>query len=100
MQAMAARTFGALKIAIEKINELYSQSIPFLKPNDSFLECPYPRSYTDWTDHIHAFSYDVIQPLNGRRLIFFGGNWQWCSSEEDMYQVRQALLARGAQVLR
>jgi hypothetical protein len=71
MQAMAARTFGALRIAVEKLEELYSQPIPSLEYDGPFLEHPYPLSYTDWADHTHAFSYDVTQP-RGERLIFFG----------------------------
>ncbi|KAG1767473.1 hypothetical protein EV702DRAFT_1146694 [Suillus placidus] len=71
MQVMAARTFGALKIAIEKLTHLYSQPIPPLKPEDPSLGCPYPRSYTTSTGQIQEFSYDETQSLRGQ-LIFFG----------------------------
>ncbi|KAG2099257.1 uncharacterized protein F5147DRAFT_777377 [Suillus discolor] len=47
MQVMAARTFGALKIAVEKLTKLYSHPIPSLEPEDPYLKCPYPRSYTN-----------------------------------------------------
>ncbi|KAG2339563.1 hypothetical protein BDR05DRAFT_938849 [Suillus weaverae] len=71
MQVMAARTFGALKIAIEKLTHLYSQPIPPLKPEDPSLGCPYPRSYTTSTGQIQEFSYDKTQKLRDK-LIFFG----------------------------
>ncbi|KAG2064398.1 hypothetical protein BDR04DRAFT_1061843 [Suillus decipiens] len=71
MHAMAARTFGALKIAIEELTELYSQPFPSLGYKDPFLRCPYPRSYTDSSDHSQEFSYDETQILRDR-LIFFG----------------------------
>ncbi|KAG1904999.1 uncharacterized protein F5891DRAFT_1183658 [Suillus fuscotomentosus] len=71
MQVMAAHTFGALKIAVEKLTKLYSRPIPSLAPEDPYLKCPYPRSYTTSTGFIQQFSYDEIQILRDR-LIFFG----------------------------
>ncbi|KAG1883545.1 uncharacterized protein F5891DRAFT_1203239, partial [Suillus fuscotomentosus] len=71
MQVMAARTFGALKIAVEKLTKLYSHPIPTLEPEDPYLKCPYPRSYTNSTGFIQEFSYDETQILRDR-LIFFG----------------------------
>ncbi|KAG2357039.1 hypothetical protein BDR07DRAFT_1363618 [Suillus spraguei] len=71
MQAMAARTFGALKIAINELTKLYSQSIPSLEPKDPPLRCPYPRSHTNSTGHSQKFSYDQTQILR-EKLIFFG----------------------------
>jgi hypothetical protein len=74
MQAMAARTFGALKIAIKKFDTLYSQfeSIPSLKHGDPTIKYPYPTSYTDGsTGHSQEFSYDWHQTFINR-LIFFG----------------------------
>ncbi|KAG1725696.1 uncharacterized protein EDB91DRAFT_1350660 [Suillus paluster] len=71
MQAMAARTFGALKIATEKLTKLYSQPIPRLTAEDASLGCPYPRSYTYSSGQIQEFSYDETQRLRDR-LIFFG----------------------------
>ncbi|KAG1721873.1 hypothetical protein EDB19DRAFT_1646142 [Suillus lakei] len=71
MQVMAARTFGALKIAIEKLTNLYSHPIPPLEPEDTSLGCPYPRSYINSTGHIQEFSYDETQILRDQ-LIFFG----------------------------
>ncbi|KAG1723465.1 uncharacterized protein EDB91DRAFT_1255616 [Suillus paluster] len=71
VQLMAARTFGALKIATEKLGKLYSQPIPLLEDEDASLGCPYPRDYTHSGDHIQQFSYDETQSLRDR-LIFFG----------------------------
>ncbi|KAG2095268.1 uncharacterized protein F5147DRAFT_584655 [Suillus discolor] len=71
MQVMAARTFGALKIAVEKLTKLYSRPIPSLEPEDPYLKCPYPRSYTNSTGFIQEFRYDETQILRDR-LIFFG----------------------------
>jgi hypothetical protein len=71
MQAMAARTFGALKIATEKLTKLYSQPIPRLEAKGVSLGCPYPRSYTHSSGQVHEFSYDETQNLRDR-LIFFG----------------------------
>ena len=72
MQLMAARTFGALKIATEKLTKLYSQPIPCLEAKDAAsLGCPYPRSYTHSSGQIHEFSYDETQKLRDQ-LIFFG----------------------------
>ncbi|KAG2100178.1 uncharacterized protein F5147DRAFT_813356 [Suillus discolor] len=71
MQAMAARTFGALKIAVDKLTNLYSCPILSLEPEDPYLKCPYPRSYTDSTGYIQEFSYDETQILQDQ-LIFFG----------------------------
>ncbi|KAG1766754.1 hypothetical protein EV702DRAFT_789503 [Suillus placidus] len=71
MQVMAAHTFGALKITIEKLTHLYSQPIPPLKPEDPSLGCPYPRSYTTSSGQIQEFSYDETQMLRDQ-LIFFG----------------------------
>ncbi|KAG1905493.1 uncharacterized protein F5891DRAFT_943915, partial [Suillus fuscotomentosus] len=70
MQEMAARTFGALKIAIEKLKELYSSPISYLKAEDS-LRHPYPQTYTSSSGHIQEFSYDKTQMFRDRR-IFFG----------------------------
>ncbi|KAG1755294.1 uncharacterized protein EDB91DRAFT_285621 [Suillus paluster] len=69
MQVMAARTFGALKIATEKLTKLYSQPIPRLEAED--IGCPYPRSYTCSSGQIQEFSYDETQMFRDR-LIFFG----------------------------
>ncbi|KAG2047686.1 hypothetical protein BDR06DRAFT_1013629 [Suillus hirtellus] len=71
MQVMAARTFGALKIAVEKLTKLYSHPIPSLKPEDPYLKCPYPWSYTNSTGFIQEFLYDETQILRDW-LIFFG----------------------------
>jgi hypothetical protein len=71
MQTMAARTFGALKIAIAKLETLYSKAILPLEHQDPFLSCPYFRRYTDSMDQIHEFTYNKIQILRDRR-IFFG----------------------------
>jgi len=71
MQVMVARTFGALKIASEKIAKLYSQSIPRLAAEDKSLGCPYPRSYTHSSSRIQEFSYNGTQRLKDQ-LIFFG----------------------------
>ncbi|KAG2039315.1 hypothetical protein BDR03DRAFT_952570, partial [Suillus americanus] len=71
MQAMAARTFGALKIAIEELEELYTRPIPFYKPKDPYFKCPYPRQYTNSAGVIQEFSYDEPGILRDR-LIFFG----------------------------
>ncbi|KAG2058628.1 hypothetical protein BDR06DRAFT_1030345 [Suillus hirtellus] len=70
MQEMAARTFGALKIAIEKLKKLYSSPISYLKAEDS-LRHPYPQTYTSSSGHIQEFSYDKTQVFRDRR-IFFG----------------------------
>jgi len=73
MQAMAARTFGALGIAIKKLEELYKQPMPQLEPDAyTSLLCPYPRAFTEeLTKRIQKFSYDVTQNLR-HKLIFFG----------------------------
>ncbi|KAG2086816.1 uncharacterized protein F5147DRAFT_791669 [Suillus discolor] len=71
MQAMVARTFRALKIAVDKLTNLYSCPILSLEPEDPYLKCPYPRSYTNSTGYIQEFSYDETQIL-WDRLIFFG----------------------------
>ncbi|KAG1849261.1 hypothetical protein DFJ58DRAFT_746628 [Suillus subalutaceus] len=71
MQVMAARTFEALKIAIEELTKLYSHPIPSLEPKDPSLGCPYPRSYINSTGHTQEFSYDETQ-IPKDRLIFFG----------------------------
>ncbi|KAG1901794.1 uncharacterized protein F5891DRAFT_1187269 [Suillus fuscotomentosus] len=71
MQVMAARTFGALKIAVEKLTKLYSRPILSLEPEDPYLKCPYPQSYTNSTGFIQEFRYDETQILRDR-LIFFG----------------------------
>ncbi|KAG1893043.1 uncharacterized protein F5891DRAFT_1196929 [Suillus fuscotomentosus] len=68
---MAARTFGALKIAVEKLTKLYSCPIPSLETEDPYLKCPYPRSYTNSTGFIQEFRYDETQILRDQ-LIFFG----------------------------
>jgi hypothetical protein len=68
MQVMAARTFGALRPAIEK---LYSHPISSLEPEDPSLGCPYPRSYTNSTGHIQKFSYHETQ-IHRDKLFFFG----------------------------
>lgn len=71
MQAMAARAFGALKIAIDGLTKLYSCPIPFLEPNDPYIKCPYPRSYISSTGHNQEFSYDEPR-IRRDQLIFFG----------------------------
>ncbi|KAG2058084.1 hypothetical protein BDR06DRAFT_1033846 [Suillus hirtellus] len=70
MQVMAACTFGALKIAVKKLTKLYSCPIPSLAPEDPYLKCPYPWSYTTSTGFIQQFLYDEIQILRDQ-LIFF-----------------------------
>jgi serine/threonine protein kinase len=72
MQAMAARALGSLKIAIDKVKELYDTPLLSFNPGDEFiLRCPYPRSYTDSMKHMHRFTYEKTQDLRSR-LIFFG----------------------------
>ncbi|KAG2052597.1 hypothetical protein BDR06DRAFT_972977 [Suillus hirtellus] len=82
MQVMAAHTFGALKIAVKKLTKLYSHPIPSLEPEDPYLKCPYPQSYTNSTGEgttiqmlqkcqHKEFSYDETQILRDW-LIFFG----------------------------
>jgi hypothetical protein len=74
MQTMVARTFGALKIAIKKLETIYSnfESILPLKHGDPTIKYPYPTSYIDGsTGHSQAFSYDWHQTFINR-LIFFG----------------------------
>ncbi|KAG1851653.1 hypothetical protein F4604DRAFT_1592308, partial [Suillus subluteus] len=71
MQVMAARTFGALKIANEKLTNLYSLPTTSLKLKGPPLGCPYPQNYTNSTGHIQEFSYDETRILRDR-LIFFG----------------------------
>jgi serine/threonine protein kinase len=72
MQAMAARALGSLKIAIDKLKTLYDTPLLSFNPGDEFiLRCPYPRSYTDSTKHMHGFSYEKTQALRSH-LIFFG----------------------------
>ncbi|KAG1779904.1 hypothetical protein EV702DRAFT_965107, partial [Suillus placidus] len=68
MQVTAARTFGALKIATEKLTKLYSQPIPRLEVKDA---SPYPRSYTCSSGQIQEFSYDETQMLRDK-YVFFG----------------------------
>ncbi|KAG2054009.1 hypothetical protein BDR06DRAFT_1008193 [Suillus hirtellus] len=70
MQVMSARTFRALKIAVEKLTKLYSHPIPSLEPKDPYLKCPYPWSYTNSTGFIQEFWYDETQILRDQ-LIFF-----------------------------
>jgi hypothetical protein len=72
MQAMAARTLGSLKIALNKLKTLYDTPLLSFNPGDEFiLQCPYPRSYTDSTGNTHEFSYEKMQTLRNQ-LIFFG----------------------------
>ncbi|KAG2337141.1 hypothetical protein BDR05DRAFT_1048371 [Suillus weaverae] len=71
MQVVAARTFGALKIAIGELTNLHSNPIPLLKYEDQSMRCPYPRRYTNSSGHVQDFSYDKTQILRDR-LIFFG----------------------------
>jgi serine/threonine protein kinase len=71
MQAMAARTFGALKIAIKTLEDLYSTSTPMLTSVDLNLGCPYPRQYIDVSGVCQAFLYEKVQDLR-HRLIFYG----------------------------
>jgi len=70
---MAARTFGALRIAIKKLEELYKQPMSQLEPRKyTPLGCPYPREFTEQsTKRIQKFWYDETQILRDKR-IFFG----------------------------
>ena len=70
MQAMAARTFGALKIAIKSLEALYSAPNPSLTHNDSSTECPYPRHYIDVSGCRKPFWYEVYDLRS--RLTFLG----------------------------
>ncbi|KAG1796018.1 uncharacterized protein HD556DRAFT_1471426, partial [Suillus plorans] len=65
MQVMAARTFGALKIAVEKMTDLYSCPIP----TDVLILGSYTHSTS--IGDTQEFSYDETQILRDR-LIFFG----------------------------
>ncbi|KAG1834604.1 hypothetical protein EV424DRAFT_1310082 [Suillus variegatus] len=71
LQVMAARTFGALRIAVEKLTTLYSRDIPTVESKNQFPGYPHPRSYSTSTNGIQEFSYDETQILRDR-LIFFG----------------------------
>ncbi|KAG1795983.1 uncharacterized protein HD556DRAFT_1290262 [Suillus plorans] len=74
LQVMAARTFGALKIAVEKLTNLYSCHIPTVEFKNQSPGYPHPRSYIinpTSTDGIQEFSYDETQILRDQ-LIFFG----------------------------
>ncbi|KAG1795979.1 uncharacterized protein HD556DRAFT_1526449 [Suillus plorans] len=73
LQVMAARTFGALKIAVEKLTNLYSHDIPTVESKNQCPGYPHPRSYINSTstDGIQEFSYDETQILRDQ-LIFFG----------------------------
>ncbi|KAG1891729.1 uncharacterized protein F5891DRAFT_1210959 [Suillus fuscotomentosus] len=71
LQVMAARTFGALKIAVEKLTNLYSRDIPTVESKNQSPGYPHPRSYSTSTNGIQEFSYDETQILRDQ-LIFFG----------------------------
>ncbi|KAG2055286.1 hypothetical protein BDR06DRAFT_934328 [Suillus hirtellus] len=71
LQVMAARTFGALKIAVEKLTNLYSRDIPTVESKNQSPGYPHPRSYSTSTNGIQEFLYDETQILRDR-LIFFG----------------------------
>ena len=43
MQEMAARTFGALKIALEKLKDMYSKPVLFFVAPTWSPACPYRR---------------------------------------------------------
>ncbi|KAL4062723.1 hypothetical protein V8B97DRAFT_2026677 [Scleroderma yunnanense] len=70
MKDMAARTFGALKIAIKKLKNMYSKPIPILSPGIN-LECPSWQKFTDPDGKSQEFTYDATQELRSN-LIFFG----------------------------
>ncbi|KAH7904758.1 hypothetical protein BJ138DRAFT_1018649 [Hygrophoropsis aurantiaca] len=71
MQATAARAFCALKIAIRRLERLYSEPISFLGPGEPIPEFPYPQKYFDSEEKLQEFTYDQNQELRDR-LIFFG----------------------------
>lgn len=71
MQAMAARTFGALKIAIRKLENKYLNHITDLESPDFHLGCPSWYKYHDADNQPHGFMYEWTQELRDR-LIFFG----------------------------
>lgn len=71
MQAMAARTFGALRIAVRKLQSVYLNPVPALEFLDINLECPSYRKYTDGNGVSQEFVYEEMQKLRGS-LIFFG----------------------------
>ena len=70
MQEMAARTFGALKIALEKLTDMYSKPILFLVTPTWSPLCPY-RHYTDSNNDTETFTYNMNQDFR-RNLVFFG----------------------------
>ena len=60
MQVMATRTFGALRIAVKKLKDLYNRRMPLLEPGGRLtLGCPYPQEFIDFSESIHPFSYDT-----------------------------------------
>jgi len=71
MQVIAGRTFGALKIAIQSLKDLYSTPIPFLKPGELTPKCPYQQHYMQSPDIRQEFSYDEVQS-DRNQLIFYG----------------------------
>lgn len=73
MQELTARTFGALRIALNELENYYKtlldtpnpQAPPF-HPN-----CPYPNSYTDQEPGMkHKFVYNEHQPHRDRCVFF------------------------------
>ncbi|OJA12589.1 hypothetical protein AZE42_06900 [Rhizopogon vesiculosus] len=77
MQERAVRTFGALKQAIKKLQDVYSKPELIRNFGDGnlipTLGCPYPRSYRDSTNVHHSFAYYHVDNQTLRdRLIFFG----------------------------
>lgn len=71
MQDTAARTFGALRIAIKKLESMYSKSIPCFQFPDFHPECPSWQTYTDANNQFQEFTYDETQKFR-EKLVFFG----------------------------
>ncbi|KAG2116707.1 uncharacterized protein F5147DRAFT_743279 [Suillus discolor] len=74
LQLMAARALGALKIAIEKLTDLYSCHIPTVESKNQSPGYPYPRSY------INSTSTNGIQEFSGALpnlspIITLPGGW-------------------------
>ena len=73
MQAMAARTIGAFRVAVKKLEHHYSSSHTTPEPiraNEDDI-CPYPRHYSDSAGIQQEFTYDTDQP-HRKQLIFYG----------------------------
>jgi len=68
---MAARTFGALKIALEKLKDMYSKPILCLESPTWSPACPYRRHYTDSNNDGQTFTYSMKQDFRNN-LVFFG----------------------------